>query len=86
MQNVIFVIGSVTTASRFKKILQKRGCYSAEVVHTPGEISGGGCSYSVRAKYDCIKIGLQISEKFGISIKKMYCETGDKERVYNDIS
>ncbi len=86
MQNVIFVIGSVTTASRFKRILYKRGCYSAEVIHTPGEISTGGCSYSVRAKYECLATGLQTAHDFSVGIKKVYRETGQKERVYDDIS
>lgn len=86
MQNVIFVIGSITTASRFRKIMEKLGCFSAEVIHTPSEISGGSCSYSVRAKYDCLVYGLQAAKDFDINIRKIYREIGERERTYDDIS
>ena len=63
------------------------GGIEAEVIHTPAEISGGSCSYSVRVNYDSLLIGLEASKAYNIKIKKIYREASDgKERIYDDIS
>ena len=47
MTHIYASIGSVTTAARFARDLERHGI-RAEVVHTPTKINAGGCSYSVR--------------------------------------
>jgi len=87
MSEIIFIIGSVTTATRLKKMLEKTGVLEAMVIHTPSEISGGSCSYSVRVDYDNLTAGLEMAKELGIRIKKVYRkEKTDRERVYHDIS
>ena len=42
------LVGSVTTATRLKKVAEKIIGFPAYVVHTPSALNQGGCSYSVR--------------------------------------
>ena len=84
MSKLIIVVGAITTASRLSNRLNKAGDLSAYVIHTPSEISTGGCSYSVKADLISQSILPQIKN---IKYKKIYIEnstTGGK--TYYDIS
>ena len=87
MSEIIFIIGSVTTATRFRKMLEKTGVIEAVVIHTPTEISGGNCSYSVRFGYHNLTIALETARSLNIRIRKIYREEKtDEGRIYHDIS
>lgn len=87
MSEIILIIGSVTTATRLRKAFERRGVLEARVVHTPAEISGGSCSYSVRMNYDNLINAIEVAKNNGIKIKKIYKEEKNGgERVYHDIS
>lgn len=49
MLYIYAVVGSVTTASRLARELERRQI-RATVTHTPSHINRGGCSYSVRIR------------------------------------
>ena len=85
MGYIIAVTGSVTSASRLEKKLLKYGCTDVRVMHTPAELSTGGCSYSVRISD---KYTRELEAVMGSSkIKKLYRESMEKgESVYIDIS
>lgn len=85
MAELLAVTGAITSATRLVKALEKRGCIKARVVHTPAEISKGGCSYSVKLPESCNAILVTVSGKF--RIKGIYRErTENGETVYDDIS
>ena len=84
---IIVIIGSVTTATRLKKAVERQGVIEAEVIHTPAEISGGSCSYSVKLDFENMFLTLDTAKKQGIKIKKIYKEEkNNMEREYYDIS
>lgn len=85
MSDILVVVGSVTSAARLAKRLNKYGDVNARVINTPASLGGSGCSYSVAASLS--------SEKFirnnshGITIKKIYIEEViGGEKYYHDIS
>lgn len=81
------VVGSSTTAVRMKNVLEKIVGYPAYVVHTPAELSQGGCSYSVRADDRAMHMIKKIAADNGISFKKIYIEKNNNgERVYHAVS
>lgn len=81
------VTGSVTSAMRLAKNIEKYSKYFADVVHTPPAISGGGCSYSVKIKDEAYGKAKELAENIGIKIKNSYKEkTVNGERVFDDIS
>lgn len=85
MSNILVVVGSITSASRLVKRLTKSGDRIAQLISTPAQLGGSGCSYSVRASLyseQFIRNNLQ-----GITIKKIYIEEVIRgERYYHDIS
>ena len=85
MAEILAVTGAITSATRLAGVLEKRGCIKARVVHTPAEISQGGCSYSVKLPESCMSILLSASGRF--RIKGIYRErTENGEAVYDNIS
>ena len=81
------LVGSITVASRLKKLLERVAGYPAEVVHTPSAINTGGCSYSVYADDRLKSMIMPFAAEYSIPVKKLYTmEIIDGERVYNDIS
>ncbi|OQB14060.1 MAG: hypothetical protein BWY15_01432 [Firmicutes bacterium ADurb.Bin193] len=70
------VFGSVTVASRIKKYFSHDADYLG-VMHTPGEISNGGCSYCVKVKPSKLSQVLEASRKFGYKIRGIYKQTDD---------
>lgn len=69
------VYNSITYANRVNEMLDNQTGYSA-VVHTPREISKGGCSYSIKATEDKFRKALKISQENNISVKGTFKETG----------
>lgn len=81
------VVGSVTTATRLARILEKRVGIPASVAHTPSAIKNGGCSYSVRIGDSALIAAKQVVDEYGVNIKGMYKEEiSGGEREYRDIS
>lgn len=90
MKGVVFVyivVGSITTATRLAKVIEKNAGIPANVSRTPSSIKNGGCSYSVRVKgvrADTIK---SVVNDCGVKIKGIYAEEiSGGEREYRDIS
>lgn len=84
---MLITIGSVTTATRLARILEKNTGYPAAVVHTPAQLNKGGCSYSVRFNDNMQNEARRIIRSYKVPIKKIYSEAvRNGKRVYNDIS
>jgi len=85
MAEILVEVGSITSATRLAKRLNRFGDRKARVISTPQELGKSGCSYSVKASeesVDFIKNNLH-----GISIKAIYIEKiRGEERKYHDIS
>ena len=80
------LVGSVTTAMRLKRLLERLYGIPSDVVHTPSAIKHGGCSYSVRTNSNALARVKLTVEEYGINIKKIYVEkTVDGERVYDAV-
>lgn len=72
------VVGSVTSAVRLKRLLEKSTGYPAQVVHTPAQISRGGCSYSVIAD-DRLRAYIRpFCAERDIGINGIYVREGDE--------
>ena len=84
---MLITVGSITTATRLTRIIERNSGFPAEVVHTPASINKGGCSYSVRFKdkyYDAVR---KLVNEYSVPIKKIYSEnTVNGKRVYNAVS
>lgn len=81
------LVGSVTTATRLKKVIESHIGYPAYVVHTPSALNNGSCSYSVRIDDRAINEIKNIKEFNEIPIKRIYIEKRENgERVYDVIS
>lgn len=87
MREIVAVVGSVTSASRLKKALEKKGCINSEISHTPSAISAGGCSYSVYLSENCIPVLSKTVDEYKIALKgiyKKYIKEG--KEFYYDLS
>lgn len=72
------VTGSVTSAVRLKRVLEKASGYPAEVVHTPAEIKRGGCSYSVLADDRLRDFVRPFCAEKDIPLKGVYVREGEE--------
>lgn len=71
-------IGSVTTAVRLKRLIEKHTATSAQVVRTPAQLNRGGCSYSVIAS-DALRPQIRtFCAKYDIAVKGVYVREGDE--------
>ncbi len=87
MNNIIAVTGSITSASRLLKHLERAGCIDARVIHTPSEISTGGCSYSVSIPDKYLPMLFTVSTSRRLKIKNIYrYDTANEDGDYIDIS
>ncbi len=87
MAYILAVTGAITTASRLSKAVEKKGCISSRVIHTPQTLSSGGCSYAVKLPDSCMSALLTTSSETGIKIRGLYRERLENgESVYDDIS
>ena len=81
------LVGSVTTATRLKKVAEKIIGFPAYVVHTPSALNQGGCSYSVRVDDRALNEIRKIAGDNEIPIRRIYIErTVNGERVYDAVS
>lgn len=84
---MLITIGSVTTASRLAKLIEKEMHLKARVMHTPSQLNKGGCSYSVIVTSDNCDYIRNLAEKYNIKIKRCYEEIFTREGcVYNVLS
>ena len=85
MAEILVEVGSITSATRLVKRLNRAGDRTARVVSTPKELGKSACSHSVRASAD--SVDFIKSNSHGISVKAIYTEkvSGEK-REYHDIS
>ena len=67
------LVGSVTTATRLKKVAEKIIGFPAYVVHTPSALNQGGCSYSVRVDDRALSEIRTIADDNEIPIKRQNC-------------
>ncbi len=81
------LVGSITTAMRLKRLLEKIYGIPSDVVQTPSVIKHGGCSYSVRTSAPNALARVKLTEEeYGINIKKIYVEKKiNGERVYDAV-
>ncbi len=81
------VIGSVTTATRLARLLERIVGVPTSVVHTPAAIKTGGCSYSVRITGCTAQTVKAVVDEYRFNIKGIYAEEfSGEEREYRDIS
>lgn len=90
VKEVIFlyiIIGSITTATRLAKYIEKYAGVPASVAHTPTAIGGGGCSYSVRVSDRSLDIVRPVIADADIHVKAMYTEeTKGRRREFHEVS
>lgn len=76
----LIAYNSVTFANRIKNYFRYDGDYVG-VIHTPVEISKGGCSYSVKVKPAKLEQVISVSRELGFKIKGVYRQTSDGRYV-----
>lgn len=87
MGKIIVVVGSVTTAARLEKILRKRMGVTSNVIHTPAQISSGGCSYSIRSNHENLSYIKEAAGANKIRVRGFYIEDSfEGEKKYYAIS
>lgn len=85
---ILITIGSVTTAARFKKLLESRLNVRSEIIHTPGILNCGSCSYSLKCKDADADAVNGLAKEIGLKIKGIYKEEYNirGEKQYNAVS
>ncbi len=83
MEKLLITVGSVTTASRFSRLMERKAGKHASVVQTPSELNTGGCSYSIKINAADIADARQISTQYKVPIRKIYSINGGE---YNAVS
>lgn len=84
---MLITIGSITTAARLARLIEKETGHPAEIVHTPVVINKGGCSYSVRFAEQYVDAVKATINKYKVPVRKYYSEAFvDGKRVYNAVS
>lgn len=80
------LVGSITTAMRLKRLLERvLGCPS-NVVQTPSKLNRGGCSYSVRLDNRYLDDVQDIAREYSVNIRKIYKdELVRGERVFRAV-
>lgn len=84
---MLITVGSITTAARLTRILERNTGLPAETVHTPASVNKGGCSYSVRFPEEHIELARELIREYRVPAKRFYSETViEGRREYHDIS
>lgn len=84
---MLVTIGSVTTAARASRIIEKALGINVQVVHTPRELNRGGCSYSIRFSDSYEMSVKRVVAEYKIPVRRWYRESnGSTGRVYDDLS
>ena len=76
MEEYYVVYSSITFATRIKKYFE-HSRYHVTLMHTPSEISKGGCSYAVRVKREALADVISISKSYRMRIRGVYKKVGD---------
>ena len=79
------VTGSITSALRLSKAIEKQYGQITSVVHTPLEIKKSGCSYSVKTDFEDVGKIRKTAHDAGVDIKGIYMEKTEGGGYY-DIS
>ncbi len=83
---MLVTIGSITTATRLERIIEKNTGTPAEVIHTPPQLNKGGCSYSVRFAEKYVGRVRGLIKEYKVPVKKYYSESySDGQRVYHAV-
>ncbi len=84
---MLVTIGSVTTAARASRIIEKALGINVQVVHTPTELNRGGCSYSIKFSDSYEMSVRRVVAEYKIPVRRWYRESdGSRGHVYNDLS
>lgn len=84
---MLVTIGSITTATRFSRIIERKIGVPSEVMHTPSSIRKGGCSYSVRFDERYYERIRDIVKEYSVPVRRYYSEQMvDGRRVYHALS
>ena len=79
---IILVLGSVTNANRLSKRFFQNYHIHTKMIHTPSELGGKGCSYSLIVTADALPKLLTTAEELHIAIKGSYLAEQD---AHNDV-
>ncbi len=83
---MLITVGSITTATRLVRIVERNTGFPAEVIHTPASLNKGGCSYSVRVKEKHGGEIRRLIKEYNVPVKKIYSENViNGKRVYNAV-
>lgn len=83
---MLVTIGSITTAARLARIIEKNTGAPAEVIHTPPHLNKGGCSYSVRFADKYAARARALINEYKVPARKFYSESLDGgQRVYHAV-
>lgn len=83
---MLITVGSITTATRLARLIERDLGLPAEVIHTPAQLNKGGCSYSIRFKDKHESFVRKIIREYKVPIRKIYSENiVNGKRVYNAV-
>ena len=81
------VTGSITSAIRLSRVIEKYNGTPAFVLNTPAQIKSGGCSYSVKSNIKSVDTVYSLASQAGVKIKNIYEEKQENGgKVFYDIS
>lgn len=72
---MLVTIGSVTTAARASRIIEKALGINVQVVHTPTELNRGGCSYSIKFSDSYEMSVRRVVAEYKIPVRRWYRES-----------
>lgn len=70
------VFNSITLATRVRNYFRYTNS-KTRLVHTPAEISKGGCSYSIVVEKPLVAEVIKIAKEYGIKVLGVFNETED---------
>lgn len=70
------VFNSITLATRVRNYFRYSNSRT-QLVHTPSEISKGGCSYSIVVENQLVAEVIKVAKEYGIKVLGVYRETED---------
>lgn len=76
MQYYLFQCRSLTYAQRIASVLERAGI-TAPILRSPKQISGEGCSHSVKISQRNLRDAFRLLQKHGLEPVKIYVTAGD---------
>ncbi|MBR0365893.1 MAG: DUF3343 domain-containing protein [Clostridia bacterium] len=84
---MLVTTGSITTAERLVRALDRSAGVRARVIHTPADIKKGGCSYAVRFDESDADMVRATVRQYGLPVRKYYRESISQGRyLYHAVS